>query len=210
MGRAFSYERGTPVTRRALSYSPQNADLCTLNPESSSLGPRFSSFISLLEATLTQHNLEATLTQLGGNVDCTQCRGNVQRWLQKTVSGTATERGGHNLKGSLSPESLGQNLALTVFHVPYSLDSGNRPWISYCPGTKPAPFTQLILFFSFFLVTVPCSSLSLKLSDTRVYELNLPGSLIRSKCYREHFWTGIGSVSSIEIYLPNHITAFAF
>jgi len=45
--------------------------------------------------------------------------------LQSSLT-TASERRGHNLKGckDFLPASQGQNLALTVFCVPYSLDSG--------------------------------------------------------------------------------------
>ena len=43
---------------------------------------------------------------------------------------TASERGGNHLKTfeGLSPGSQGQNLAVTVLHVPSLLDSGVDPW----------------------------------------------------------------------------------
>ena len=44
---------------------------------------------------------------------------------ESSLDKTASERRGNNMKSSqgLLPENQGQNLALTVLHVPYSLDS---------------------------------------------------------------------------------------
>ena len=83
----------------------------------------------------------------------------------------------------------GHNLASTVLHVPYSLDRGRQP-------PNLGAYTNLVFFFFFFfffftLVTDPRRSLNLKLSDTRVYEPHIraprrhePGAAARTEAAR--------------------------
>ena len=69
----------------------------------------------------------------------------------KMIQGTTVERGGDNLNsfGTGNGSSQGQNLGLTVLHVPRK--------------TRAAPRRECFFFF-FTLVTGPRRSLSLKLS----------------------------------------------
>ena len=64
---------------------------------------------------------------------------------------------------NISPESQGRNVALTVLQVPCSL--GNEPSERVDDAVRVSFF-----FFIFTLVTGPRRSLSLTLSDTKVYE----------------------------------------
>ena len=64
---------------------------------------------------------------------------------------------------------------MTVLYVPSSLDSGLRI-LSLARSTVPVPF--FFFFFFFTLVTGPKRSLSLKLSDTRVYEPQIRARLV--------------------------------
>ena len=68
-------------------------------------------------------------------------------------------------QGILS-ETQGQNLVLAVLIVPYSLDRG----VYLVKACEPKRRGPSFFFFFFTLVTGPSRSLSLKLSETKVYE----------------------------------------